>query len=44
MCVCMHMLGPRTETELRISHPKENTDSEKDVARYVLVRDHTQTA
>lgn len=43
MCACVRALGPRTETELRISHPKENTDSEKDVARYVLVRDHTQT-
>lgn len=44
MRVRMGTVGPRTETELRISHPKENTDSEKDVARYVLVRDHTQTA
>lgn len=42
--MCVRMLGPGIERESHISHPKENTDSEKDVARYVLVRDHTQTA
>lgn len=39
----VHMLG-QGQRESRISHPKKNTDSEKDVALYVLVTDHTQTA
>lgn len=46
-CVCVHahvhMLG-QGQRESRISPPKKNTDSEKDVALYVLVTDHTQTA
>lgn len=39
----VHMLG-QGQRESHISHPKKNTDSEKDVALYVLVTDHTQTA